>query len=69
MHLSEIEQEANAVLDQLTTVRAFAYQGDQEAVQESLVELATALRHLTHHAGEALPLLEEQLGIADEEEV
>ncbi len=67
-HLDEIEEEANVVLDQLTAVRAFAYQGEQQAAQESLVELTIALRHLMHHAGELLPSLEAQLGIADEEE-
>lgn len=66
-HLGEIEQEADVILDRLTAIRAFAYQGDAGAVQESLTELTVALRHLTHHAEVVLPLLEEQLGIADEE--
>ena len=66
-HLSEIEQEADTILDQLTAIRAFAFQRDIEAAQESLVELTVALRHLVHHAEFVLPILEQQLDITDKD--
>jgi len=70
MHLSEIEEEADNVLDLLTVVRTYAHTGDAEAGQVTLAELTVALGHLLHHAQEALPLLEKQLDIyvGDEED-
>lgn len=66
-HLGEIEQEADTILDQLTAIRAFAFQRDTGAAQESLVELTVALRHLVHHAEFVLPILEQQLDITDKD--
>jgi hypothetical protein len=44
MHLSEIEEEANNVLDLLTTLRSHAYRQDVAAGQESLAELRIILQ-------------------------
>lgn len=66
MHLSEIEGEANNILDLLTSLRAHAYRKDVEAGQESLAELTIALEHLLHHAQEALPDLQRQLSLETE---
>jgi hypothetical protein len=66
MHLSEIEDEAGATLDLLTTLRSHAYRGDKEATQEALAELAIALEHLLHHVHEALPGIQKELNIEPE---
>jgi len=68
MHLSEIEEEADNVLDLLTVVRTYAHTGDAEAGQVTLAELTVALGHLLHHAQEVLPLLEKQLDIYVDED-
>ncbi len=65
MHLSEIEEEADHLLDLLTTVRVYARTGDTEAGQATLAELTLALGHLFRHAREALPLLEKQLDLEE----
>jgi hypothetical protein len=63
MHLSEIEQEAETVLDLLTVSRSHAYRGDSLSTQETLAELTIALEHLLHHVSEALPNLQKELDI------
>jgi hypothetical protein len=63
MHLTEIEDEADTLLDLLILVRTHARTGDALAGQLVLVELVTALEHLMHHAQEALPALQQQLEI------
>lgn len=63
MHLSEIEQEADNVLDLLTSLRAHAHHQDVVAGQETLAELTIALEHLFHHVQEVLPGLQEQLDL------
>lgn len=68
MHLSEIEAEADNLLDLLTAVRSYARTGDPVAGQETLAELTVALEHLMHHAQEALPALLRQLDLADDDE-
>ncbi len=65
-HLSEIESEAEALLDLLTTVRAHARRDDTEATQEALAELVIALEHLLHHAQAALPGLQTGLDLQPE---
>ena len=67
MHLSEIEEEANNVLDLLTSLRAHAFRHDVEAGQESLAELMIALEHLFHHLQAVLPDLQKQLDLTPEE--
>ncbi len=62
-HLSEIEGEAETLLDLLTTIRAHAHHDDAGATQEALAELVIALEHLLHHAGAALPALQQGLDI------
>jgi len=66
MHLSEIEEEASAVLDLFTVLRSHAYRGDAPATQGTLAELAIALEHLLHHMNEALPGLQKELDIEPE---
>ncbi len=65
MHLSEIEEEAENLLDLLTIVRTHAHTGDAVAGQETLAELTVALDHLLHHAREALPLLQKELDLEE----
>jgi hypothetical protein len=63
VHLSEIEEEASAVLDLFTVLRSHAYRGDASATQETLSELTIALEHLLHHVNEAVPDLQKELDI------
>lgn len=65
-HLSEIEAEAESLLDILTTLRAFARHEDAGAIQEALAELAIGLEHLVSHAKTALPVLQQGLDIQPE---
>lgn len=69
MHLTEIEEEADNLLDLLILVRTHAQTGDALAGELVLVELVTALEHLMHHAQEALPSLRKQLDIEIDEEL
>jgi len=62
-HLSEIEAEAETLLDLLVTVRAHARQDNVETTQEALAELVIALEHLLHHAQAALPGLQTGLDL------
>jgi len=52
MHLNEIEEEAENVLDLLTVLRSDAYHSDRDSAQESAAELAITSIHpisvLTH---------------------
>ena len=63
MHLSEIEEEAENVLDLLTVLRSNAYHSDHDSAQESAAELVITLEHLLHHVHELLPQLQKQLDI------
>ena len=65
MHLSEIEAEADNILDLLIVVRSYARAGDGETGQETLAELTIALEHLLHHAKEAVPMLQKQLDLEE----
>ncbi len=65
MHLAEIEEEADNVLDLLIVVRANARAGDPAAGQETLAELTIALGHLLHHVQEAVPLLQKELDLEE----
>ncbi len=65
MHLSEIEEEADSVLDLLITIRAQARQHDIETGNDTLAELTVALDHLLHHVQEVLPGLHKQLDLED----
>jgi len=62
-HLSEIEAEAETLLDLLATVRAHARQDNVDGTQAALAELVIALEHLLHHAQAALPALQQGLDI------
>jgi len=63
MHLSEIEEEAENVLELLTVLRNDARHRDQTQAQETAAELTIALEHLEHHVSELLPRLQQQLEI------
>lgn len=63
MHLSELEEEAENVLDLLTVLRSNSYHSDHDSAQESAAELVIALEHLLHHIHELLPQLQKQLDI------
>lgn len=65
MHLAEIEDEAEKVLDLLAAARSHAHHAEKEGVQDALAELAVALEHLHHHLGAALPDLQRELEIGD----
>lgn len=58
MHLSEIETEAEKMLELLTVARSHAFRNDTEATQETLAELVISLEHLSHHVNHALPELQ-----------
>jgi hypothetical protein len=63
MHLSEIEEEAENVLELLTVLRNDARHRDQNQAQETAAELTIALEHLEHHVRELLPRLQQHLEI------
>ena len=63
MHLSEIEEEAENVLDILTAVRSHVFRQDSEITQESLAELTIVLEHMLHHVQAVVPLLQEALDL------
>lgn len=63
MHFSEIESEAENVLELLTVLRAHAYHHDQIEAQSTAAELTIALEHLAHHVGGLLPQLQALLEI------
>jgi len=63
MHLNEIEEEAENVLDLLTVLRSDAYHSDRDSARESAAELVITLEHLLHHIHELLPQLQKQLDI------
>jgi len=65
LHLTEIEEEADAILDRLTLFRAHARNNEAELAQESLVELAMTLSHLQNHVQTILPDLERVLDLED----
>jgi len=65
MHLTEIEEEADRYLGLLRTVY-LAQTPDQ--LLDALTEVLLSLYHLTPHAQEAQPLLEETLGLFDPED-
>ena len=67
MHLSEIEEEAEKVLELLAVARSHAFHNDTDATQETLAELVISLEHLSHHVNHALPELQKQLDIGDVE--
>jgi hypothetical protein len=70
MHLSEVEEETENILELLILVRTHARTGDAVAGEGILVELTTALEHLLHHTQEALPMLRKQLDLElDEDEL
>lgn len=63
MHFSEVEEEAENILELLTVLRNNARHEDQQQAQETAAELTIALEHLTHHVNELLPRLQEKLEI------
>jgi hypothetical protein len=63
MHLSEIEEEAENVLELLIVLRNNAHHRDQAQAQETAAELTIALEHLEHHVRELLPRLQQHLEI------
>jgi hypothetical protein len=63
MHLTEIEEEATNLLDQLTVFRAHSRHGDSEAAQEAMVEVSLALQHIADHIQAAAPILDTELDI------
>jgi len=63
MHLSEIETEAEKMLELLTVARSHAFRNDTESTQETLAELVISLEHLSHHVNHVLPELQRCLDI------
>ncbi len=63
MHLSEIEEEAENVLELLTVLRSNAHHRDTVQAQDTAAELTIALEHLEHHVRELLPPLQGLLEI------
>jgi hypothetical protein len=63
MHISEIEEEAENVLELLAVLRNDARHRDQTQAQETAAELTIALEHLEHHVRELLPRLQQHLEI------
>lgn len=61
LHFSEMETEAENVLDLLTVLRTHTYQADGDGAQETAAELVIALEHLQHHVQALLPQLQQQL--------
>ncbi len=66
MHLAEIEEELGNIFELLTTLRVRARCNLVAEGQDALVELTTSLEHLTHHAQEAIPMLNKQLDLEDD---
>ncbi|HRJ44500.1 MAG: hypothetical protein KJZ86_13285 [Caldilineaceae bacterium] len=63
MHLSEIEEEAENILETLSVLRAYAWREDENAGQETLAELTISLEHLLGHVQHAVPILQEELDL------
>ena len=63
MPFSEIETEAENVLELLTVLRSNTHQGDRAEAQDTAAELTVALEHLHHHMGELLLRLQGLLEI------
>jgi hypothetical protein len=66
MHLTEIEEEAINFLDQLTAFRAHARHQESVAAQETMVEISLSLQHIADHIRAAAPILDRELGIAED---
>jgi septation ring formation regulator EzrA len=67
MHLTEIEEETNNFLDQLTAFRAHARHEDPVAAQEALVEISLALQHIADHLQAVTPMLDRELGVGEDD--
>jgi hypothetical protein len=67
MHLTEIEEEAINFLDQLTAFRVHARHQDSNAAQEAMVEISLSLQHIADHIQAAIPILDRELGIAEDD--
>jgi hypothetical protein len=63
MHFSEIETEAENVLELLTVLRSNTHHADRVEAQDTAAELTIALEHLYHHTAELLPRLQGLLEI------
>lgn len=63
MHLQEIEEEAENLLDLLTVLRTDTYRADAATAQETAAELTIALEHLQSHIQALLPQLQKQLDL------
>lgn len=63
MHLQEIEEEAENVLDLLTILRTDTYRADAAGAQETAAELTIALEHLQSHIQVLTPLLQKSLDL------
>lgn len=63
VHIQEIEQEAENVLDLLTVLRTDAYRTDAAGAQETAAELTIALEHLQSHIQMLLPILQKKLDL------
>ena len=67
MHLTEIEEEAVNLLDQLTAFRAHARHQDSAAAQETMVEISLSLQHIADHIQAVTPILDRELGIDEDD--
>ncbi len=67
MHLTEIEEETVNFLDNLTAFRYCARHQNSIAAQEAMVEVSLALQHIADHIRAAVPILDGELEIDEDD--
>ena len=67
MRLTEIVEETVNFLDHLTAFRAYARHQNSIAAQEAMVEISLALQHIADHIQAAVPILDGELGIDEDD--
>lgn len=61
MHLAEIQESVEAVLEYMKSLREDAKR--KQEIRDTLIDLSLTLDHLIHHSQEALTMLEPDLGL------